>query len=228
MLRHFLKHLYFLYFSIAKYFKYPHCQLRTNFILPGVKLGKGVIIFEGCRIYSNIEIGDHTFINENTRIDPFTKSIGRYCSISHGVKIGLGPHPLHFVSTSPIFYSPTRGMVREKLYDEAQAKGLTEIGHDVFIAANAVVLAGVKIGTGAVVTAGSVVVKDVPPYAVVSGNPASILKYRFDESTIASLLKSEWWRKSPEELLRNPHQMTSPREWLSDPLNLAAGNSGDN
>jgi acetyltransferase-like isoleucine patch superfamily enzyme len=214
MFRRWLKVLYQIYFSFAKYFIYPNCIVRSNFILPGVKLGRGVIIFEGCKIYSNVEIGDHTFINEHTRIDPNTTSIGKYCSISHGVKIGLGPHPLTFVSTSPVFYSPSRGYVTEKKYDEFAVKGYTEIGHDVFIAANAIILAGVKVGTGAVVTASSVVVKDVPPYAVVSGNPAKILKYRFQPDEIEKLLASQWWLKSPEELLRQPDAMTSIQNFL--------------
>ena len=146
MIRLFLKKCYFVYFCIAKHFLYPSSLLRTNFILPGVKLGKGVIVERNTEIRRNVEIGSYTFINENTRIDSNTQYIGRYCSISHGVKIGMGPHPLNWVSTSPLFYSVGRGLVSKDSYDEFADKGYTKIGSDVLIGCNAVILAGVSIG----------------------------------------------------------------------------------
>ncbi|AAQ61685.1 capsular polysaccharide synthesis enzyme O-acetyl transferase [Chromobacterium violaceum ATCC 12472] len=195
--------MYFLWFFLIKKLKYPSCNIETNFILPGVKLGRGVIVRKNVKIYRNVSIGDHTFINEDSRIDPNTESIGKFCSISHGVKIGLGPHPLLFFSTSPLFYQRYRGLVGSDFYDEFADKGYTRIGHDVFIAANAVIVSGVEIGHGAVVAAGSVVTKNVPPYAVVGGVPARIIKYRFDEDTIEKLLKSKWWNKDINILARN-------------------------
>ncbi|MDG0817346.1 CatB-related O-acetyltransferase [Bdellovibrio svalbardensis] len=220
MFKTLLKKIYFCYFAITKRFKYPTCILQTNFILPGVKLGRHVIIENRCKVYRNVMIGDYTFINENTRIDPNTKSIGKFCSISHDVKIGMGPHPLAFVSTSPVFYSKARGFVGADLYDEYADKGYTEIGNDVFIACNAVVLAGVKIGHGAVVTASSVVIKDVPPYAVVGGNPAKLIKFRFAEDEIVQLLKSKWWDMDLKTLLKSPEQMTSVRKFIDSGVGL--------
>lgn len=198
-----LRKMYCIYFFCIKKIKYPNCEIETNFILPGVKLGCGVIIKKNVKIYRNVSVGSHTFINEDTRIDPNTESIGRFCSISHGVKIGLGPHPLAFFTTSPLFYKRYRGLVRDDYYDEFADKGYTRIGHDVFIAANAVIVSGVEIGHGAVVAAGSIVTKNVPPYAVVGGVPARVIKYRFDESTIKKLLKSQWWNKDINILARN-------------------------
>ena len=201
MIKALKKKVYFCSFSVWKYFKFPTCSLRTNYILPPVSLGKGIIVEEGVRIYGRVQIGSYTFINENSRIDPNTKSIGRYCSISHGVKIGVGPHPLDRVSTSPLFYSSGRGLVSKDSYDEFGDKGYTEIGSDVLIGCNSIILAGVHIGHGAVVAAGSVVVKDVPPYAIVGGNPAKVLRYRFSEEQVVALLKSEWWMREPDDLL---------------------------
>jgi acetyltransferase-like isoleucine patch superfamily enzyme len=80
----------------------------------------------------------------------------------------------------------------------------TVIGHDVWIGCNSVVLSGVTIGTGAVIGAGSVVTKDIPPYAIAYGNPAKVHRYRFDPETIDALLKSEWWRFSMEQLKTLP------------------------
>lgn len=73
------------------------------------------------------------------------------------------------------------------------SKGAIEIGHDVWIGTNAIILSGVTIGTGAIVGAGSLVAKDVPPYAIVAGNPAKVLRFRFSDELIAKLLQSQWW-----------------------------------
>jgi len=203
MINFFKKKLYFIFFSIYKYLKYPKTHIETNFVLPGVEVGEGTIIRSGCKILQNVKIGSYTYINENTIIDFNCKSIGNYCSISHGVKIGMGPHPLHFISTSPIFYEPYRGYVKEQKYNEFEDKGYTIIGNDVLIGANAIILAGVNIGDGAVIGAGSVVAKDVPPYAIVAGNPAKIIRYRFNKKIIDFLLKSKWWLRKPEEVIKN-------------------------
>ncbi|NVN97591.1 hypothetical protein HXX01_05220, partial [Candidatus Nomurabacteria bacterium] len=98
-----LRLLYLAYFSLVKRLIYPSCKVETNHVLPGVKLGKGVILKRGVKVYRNVYIGDYTFVNEDTRIDPNTTSIGKFCSISHNVKIGLGPHPVDFFTTSPLF-----------------------------------------------------------------------------------------------------------------------------
>ena len=209
-----LKKLYFIYFSIYKMFKYSDSIIETNFIMPNVKLGKKLFIRSGCKIQKGVEIGDFTSINENTQIDSNCKSIGKFCSISHGVKIGMGSHPIKFVSTSTVFYESYRGYVKKQLFDEFADKGYTEIGNDVLIGANAIILAGVKIGDGAVVGAGSVVTKDVPPYAIVAGNPAKVIKYRFSQEVIEELLKIKWWDMDIELLIKNIDLMQNPQEFI--------------
>lgn len=127
-------------------------------------------------------------------------NIGRFCSIAAEVKNSLGVHPITepYVSTSPMFFSLRKQtgitFAQKQLFEEL--KDPIEIGHDCWIGQRAFIVGGVKIGTGAVVLAGAVVTKDVPPYAVVGGVPAKILKYRYDEDTIDFLLKSEWWNFS--------------------------------
>ncbi len=211
-----LKKIYFILFTFYKHIKYPTCKIETNFVLPGVVLGKNVWIREKCKINRGVVIGDYTFINEGTQVDRNTESIGKYCSISHNVKIGMGPHPLTFFSTSPVFYSKSRGFIEEERYDEYKDKGYTVVGNDVLIGANAIILAGVNIGNGAVIASGAIVTKDVPPYAIVGGNPAKIIKYRFENEVIDRLQKSCWWDYSPHEIMNNCENIEDVKIFLND------------
>ena len=132
-------------------------------------------------------VGDHTHIAQNV-------AIGRYCSIANLCTIGAQQHVMTGLTTYPVSDGDTRR---------------TKIGNDVWIGANTVVMSGVTIGTGAVIGAGSVVTRNVPPYAIAYGNPARVHRYRFDHYTIEALLESKWWEKSKNELRSLP---------LGDPL----------
>jgi virginiamycin A acetyltransferase len=124
-------------------------------------------------------------------------TVGRYCSIAQGVRTMNRNHPLEFKSTHAFFFNPELGLIRE---DPINYLPL-EIGNDVWIGAKAVILPNVrKIGDGAVIGASAVVNKDVPPYAVVVGNPARVVRFRFPPEVISRLLASRWWEKPIEEL----------------------------
>ncbi|HVE23403.1 MAG TPA: CatB-related O-acetyltransferase [Acidocella sp.] len=132
----------------------------------------------------------------------FAVKIGRYTSIGEAVQIGRGSHPVNWGSTSPLFYQPHR-LVLDQTRPEATSfvfnppdhkVETTIIGHDVYIGHGAFIAQGVTIGDGAVVGAYAVVTKDVPPYAVVVGNPATIVKLRFPAKTIARMQTIAWWR----------------------------------
>jgi len=126
--------------------------------------------------------------------------VGSFCSIASGVTIGGARHPMEFVSTSPVFLSH-RDSVKEK-FARHQYSGvtMTTIGNDVWIGERALIKAGVNIGHGAVIGMGSVVTKDVEPYAVVAGNPSKLIRMRFDKETVQALLNAKWWNLPDDEL----------------------------
>ena len=144
-------------------------------------------------IISNTIIDDYSYVSYNCTIN--NCKIGKFCSIAKGVKIGLGKHPVNFISTSPLFYSPNnplKTVLSEKLMFEENK--FIMVGNDVWIGANVVVLDGVTIGNGAIIGANSVVNKDVLPYSIVGGVPAKEIKKRFSDNIIEKIQNSEWWQ----------------------------------
>ena len=142
-------------------------------------------------------VSDYSFIKNTV--------IGRYTCIANEVMTVVGNHPVSFVSVHPAFYSIAlkQSYVKKSKFEDfnyldSDKRISVEIGNDVWIGARATILEGVTIGEGAVIAAGAVVTKDVPPYAIVGGVPAKIIKYRFDEETIQKLLKLKWWEKDQE------------------------------
>lgn len=124
-------------------------------------------------------------------------SIGSFCSIGPEALIGgLGKHPTSFLSTHPVFYSRKRqsGITFSQGHQHFDESAKTIIGHDVWIGARSIILDGVMIGDGAVVGANAVVTKEVPPYAIVGGVPAKIIRFRFDENVRNLLLAWKWWQ----------------------------------
>jgi chloramphenicol O-acetyltransferase type B len=129
-------------------------------------------------------------------------SLGSFCSIAEEVAIfGGGEHVTNWVTTFPMriaFGDP----LAEKDGHPA-SKGPTVIGHDVWIGFRAIILSGVTIGSGAVIGAGAVVSQDVPPYAIVGGNPATVLRYRFAPDIVQRMLVLAWWDWDIEKIERN-------------------------
>ncbi len=127
-----------------------------------------------------------------------TLRIGAYCSIATGVQIFLGGHHrADWVSTFPF---PAMLPQASHIADYGGSHGDVRIGNDVWLCSNCTLLSGVTIGDGAIVAAGAVVARDVEPYAVVGGNPARFLKWRFPEEQRLALLQSAWWSWPKEEV----------------------------
>lgn len=163
---------------IKKLFKKkPHCKL----------LGEHIEIGDS-RLDKQTEVGDYSYVGNHCFV---TKTqIGRYVSIANFVTIGAGEHDLDDISTSAWFYDDPLAVLR---------RGECVIGNDVWIGVDSIIRRGVKIGNGAVVGANSFVNHDVPDFAIVAGNPARLIRYRFEEEMQAEISASKWWEKDLPE-----------------------------
>ena len=125
--------------------------------------------------------------------------IGSFCSIARGVTIQEYNHRIDKLST----YYFDKNIFKEKHPRDIDSKGVISIGSDVWIGTDSIILSGVSIGHGAIIAAGSIVVKNVPPYAIVAGNPAKLIRYRYNDKVIGVLLNIRWWEWSNEKIMRN-------------------------
>ncbi len=165
----------------------------------------------------NITVGDYTYYDDPTDPTGFERNnvlfnypefgdrltIGKFCSIASGVKFIMGPanHRISSVTTYP--FNVFGGVWSERTpahMSQLPFKGDTVIGSDVWIGRESVIMPGVTIGDGALIAAYSVVTKDIPPYGVAGGNPARLIKKRFDEELIGLLLRLKWWDLPSQEL----------------------------
>lgn len=160
------------------------------------------------------ELGFGSYIGKNSEV---RGKVGRFTSISEKVTVVNGFHPTSgFVSTHPSFYSKDccvgLSFCNHNKFEEfkyAEGNYDVVIGNDVWIGYGATIIAGVKIGDGAIVAAGAVVTKDVEPYAVVGGVPAKTIKHRFPEEDIERLMKLRWWEKDIEWIMNNGEKFSS-------------------
>ncbi|TQF71098.1 Vat family streptogramin A O-acetyltransferase [Pseudoalteromonas luteoviolacea] len=156
----------------------------------------------------NIIVGDYTYYDDPQGPENFEKNvlyhfdfigdklkIGKFCAIATGVKFIMNGanHQMSGFSTYP-FYIFGNGWEKAMPQEgELPYKGDTEIGHDVWVGYESTIMAGVKIGTGAIIASKSVVTQDVPPYSIVGGNPAKVIRMRFEQPVINALLEIAWW-----------------------------------
>jgi acetyltransferase-like isoleucine patch superfamily enzyme len=169
-----------------------------------------------------------TYVAEGTSVG-FTE-IGAFCSIGPNVSLGgLGWHPTDRLSTHPAFYSSrlqagTTFVKNNNGIDNETELQHTKVGNDVWIGAGCIILDGMTIGDGAIIAAGAVVTKDVPPYAIVGGVPAKIIRYRFDINTITALLKWRWWELSNDEIQAMATQFMDQSLWNTKTIEELAKN----
>lgn len=194
------------------------CRVNPYFLINGLKglhevylgsayIGKEVQISSGCCFYDTPQLFGKVRIEKNTSIcGPATRifskineiHIGSFCSIASNVIIQEYNHKVDTITTYDILSHICH---EDDIKNTTTSKGPIIIEDGVWIGSNSVILSGVKIGRGAIIGAGSVVLKDIPAYAIAAGNPAKVIKYRFSEVSIRMIEESQWWKWDDEKII---------------------------
>lgn len=191
---------------LSGYLKYIHYKLVSKLAL----IDSNSFISENAKVnrFAKIvrsKIDDYTYIGPSTVL--INTDIGKFCSIAAGCRIGMASHTSSYISTSPIFTEKINGTgtswIDENIVNPIASH--VQIGSDVWFGMNVLVPSSVTIGTGAIVACGAVVTKDVPPYAIVAGVPAKVIRYRFKDDVICKLLALKWWEKDEAWIKKNIH-----------------------
>lgn len=158
-------------------------------------------VWGSCKLFHS-SVGDYSYVGKRCRL--IHAHVGKFCSIAGDYsQIGMGTHSISNISSSPLFTAVNNATgykwTKQTLFEEYKD---VWIGNDVWIGSRVLIMGGVRIGNGAVVGAGAIVTKDVPPYAIVGGVPAKIIRYRFQKEVIDLLEKSKWWLL-PDDILRS-------------------------
>lgn len=188
-------------YKLKRKIYYKNIREQNNILHDSTYIGDGAIL-------RDTKWGRHSGCGLNCEI--YGTHIGNFTSIASGVKIGLRNHIYTNFMTHDFCY----GRGEEVMPLPANINGFrdgyfVEIGDDVWIGANTIIQRNINVGTGAVIGAGSVVTKSIPPYAIVAGNPAKFIKWRFPNEIIQKLLEIRWWELSDEEIINMAPELSN-------------------
>lgn len=180
---------------------------------------KRIVFLKSVLSGPNISAGEYSYYDDPDNPESFQEKnvlyhydfvgdrldIGKYCALGTGTKFIMNGanHRMDGPSTFPFPIFGEAWAEHMDLLSNLPSNGDTTVGHDVWFGYGATIMPGVKIGNGAIVATGAVVTQDVPPYAIIGGNPAKVIRYRFDETTIARLLELAWWHWPLETVTQN-------------------------
>lgn len=212
------------FLGLLRKFRYGKINTKISTFDIGNKFscGQYCLIGSNAIIGNNVKIGNLTYINTSIGqvVIESNVSIGSFCSIAPNVIIAPGNHYISFVTTHPLLYNTYYSKLMN-LNVTLNYNGLidtevqTNIGNDVWIGMNSIIKRGVTIGDGAIIASGSVVTKDVAPYAIVGGVPAKIIRFRFDKEQLHALAKCRSiWQLTPTELEANFSSLYSISEYI--------------
>ena len=172
-----------------------------------------ITIREYCRRRYNVDVDLYTYggcFDPHFNVGATNIKIGRYCSFAQDIRYFGANHPIDHAVMSAYFYNSKWSGLPVK---DVPRSSLT-VGHDVWVGYGTIITSKcTSIGNGAVIAAGSIVTRDVPPYSIVMGSPARVVKYRFDEMTIDLLEESRWFDFTPEELMKFYDLIEKPSEF---------------
>lgn len=180
-------------------------------ILQEAVVDRTAAICSGVRFYRG-KIGKYSYIGNNSFVSD--TDIGNFTSISTDCYIGGTSHPTDWVSTSPVFHKWENIMKKNFARHEFEIFRRTTIGNDVWIGNRVMIKAGVNISDGAVIGMGSIVTKDIGPYEIWAGNPARMIRKRFDDETIAALEEMKWWNWNDEKIELSSGVMTDVAKFI--------------
>ena len=197
------------------------CNINSKAVVDGACRFEGANRICAGTVFLNSSMGYASYVGERSFIR--NTAIGKYSCLGPEILTASGTHPTEFISVHPAFYSTAKQsgftFVDENSFEEYQyidpnKKISVVIGNDVWIGARATILEHVTVGDGAIVAAGAVVTEDVPPYAIVGGVPAKVIRYRFTPREVEKLLQIRWWDKDIDWIREHAKSFSSAQTFL--------------